>query len=56
MRNREKPITRSIPLTVTYSVNGQVKKKRFKEVESAWSFLRLVGGANGSLCFGFRIG
>jgi len=51
--NRTRTVTRSIPYTVTYSVNGQVKKKRFKEVDSAWKYLKEV---NGSLCFGFRIG
>lgn len=53
---RARTVTRSIPYTVTYTVNGKVTKKRFKEPNSAWEFLRLVGGANGSLCFGFRIG
>jgi len=52
MNMRARTVTRSLPYTVTYSVDGTVKKKRFKEVESAWSFLRLV---NGSLCFGFRV-
>lgn len=54
--NRTRTVARSIPYTVTYTVNGKVTKKRFKEPDSAWEFLRLVGGANGSLCFGFRIG
>ena len=52
MNMRARTVTRSIPYTVTYSVNGQVKKKRFKEVDSAWKYLKEV---NGSLCFGFRV-
>lgn len=49
---RARSINRSIPYTVTYTVNGEVKKKRFKEPKMAWSFLREVGG---SICFGFRV-
>ena len=49
---RARTVTRSIPYTVTYTVNGEVKKKRFKEVDSAWVFMREVAG---SICFGFRV-
>ena len=49
---RARSINRSIPYTVTYTVNGEVKKKRFKEPKMAWSFLKEVGG---SICFGFRV-
>jgi hypothetical protein len=52
MNMRARTVTRSLPYTVTYTVNGEVKKKRFKEPNSAWDFLKLV---NGSLCFGFRV-
>jgi hypothetical protein len=53
MKNRERTITRNIPYTVSYSVDGITKKKRFKTPNEAWSYMRLV---NGSMCFGFRIG
>lgn len=49
---RARTVTRSLPYTVTYSVNGEVKKKRFKEPQGAWSYMVQV---NGSLCFGFRV-
>jgi len=49
---RARSINRNIPYTVTYTVNGEVKKKRFKEPKSAWKYLSEVGG---SICFGFRV-
>lgn len=49
---RERTVARSLPYTITYTVNGEVKKKRFKDPNSAWEYLREVGG---SICFGFRI-
>jgi len=52
MNMRARTVTRSLPYTVTYTVSGEVKKKRFKEPNAAWEFLREV---NGSLCFGFRV-
>jgi hypothetical protein len=50
--NKERTVARSLPYTVTYSVEGTVKRKRFKEPESAWLFLKEV---KGELCFGFRV-
>jgi len=49
---RTRNINRSIPYTVTYTVDGIVKKKRFKEPNEAWKCLREMGG---SICFGFRV-
>jgi hypothetical protein len=49
---RERTITRNIPYTITYSVDGITKKKRFKTPTEAWKYMKEVGG---SICFGFRI-
>jgi hypothetical protein len=50
--NKERTVARSLPYTVTYSVEGTVKRKRFKEPNAAWLFLSEV---KGTLCFGFRV-
>lgn len=50
--NKARTVTRSIPYTVTYEVNGEVKRKRFKSPEPAWTFMKEVAG---SICFGFRV-
>lgn len=52
MNMKVRNINRSIPYTVTYTVSGEVKKKRFKEPNAAWLFLKEV---KGELCFGFRV-
>lgn len=46
-------INKSIPYTVRWVEDGINRKKRFNDVESAWSYMRKV---NGSICFGFRVG